>query len=39
MNTTNIIESYYRQLRKVTKEKSIFPTEKALFKILYLATI
>lgn len=37
--TTNIIESYHRQLRKVTKSKSIFPTDDALLKMLYLATM
>jgi transposase-like protein len=37
--TTNMIESYHRQLRKVTKGKSIFPTEDALLKMLYLATM
>lgn len=36
--TTNIIESYHRQLRKVTKSKSIFPSDEALIKMLYLAT-
>jgi len=36
--TTNMIESYHRQLRKVTKGKSIFPTDEALQKMLYLAT-
>jgi transposase-like protein len=36
--TTNIIESFHRQLRKVTKSKSIFPTDDALLKMLYLAT-
>lgn len=36
--TTNIIESYHRQLRKVTKGKSIFPSDEALLKMLYLAT-
>jgi putative transposase len=36
--TTNVIESYHRQLRKVTKSKSIFPTDEALLKMLYLAT-
>lgn len=35
--TTNTIENFNRQLRKVTKSKSIFPTEEAFFKILYLA--
>lgn len=37
--TTNAIESYNRQLRKVTKAKSIFPTDDSLMKMLYLATI
>ena len=36
--TTNVIESYHRQLRKVTKSKSMFPTDEALLKMLYLAT-
>jgi len=36
--TTNMIESYHRQLRKVTKGKSIFPTDEALQKMLYLVT-
>ena len=36
--TTNMIESYHRQLRKVTKGKSIFPNNDALLKMLYLAT-
>lgn len=35
--TTNIIEGYNRQLRKVTKNKSIFPTPKSVRKLLYLA--
>lgn len=37
--TTNTIESYNRQLRKVTKTKSVFPTDKSLEKIIYLATM
>lgn len=37
--TTNLIEGYHRQLRKVTKGKSIFPTDEALTKMLYLATM
>lgn len=37
--TTNLIEGYHRQLRKVTKGKSIFPTDESLTKMLYLATI
>ncbi len=36
--TTNTIESYNRQLRKVTKNRSVFPTVKSLEKLLYLAT-
>jgi transposase-like protein len=35
--TTNAIESFNRQLRKVTKSKSSFPTDDSLLKILYLA--
>jgi putative transposase len=34
-----MIESYNRQLRKVTKGKSIFPSDEALIKMLYLATM
>ena len=37
--TTNIIESYHRQLRKATKGKSIFPSDESLLKMLYLATM
>jgi transposase-like protein len=37
--TTNAIESFNRQLRKVTKSKSIFPTDDSLLKMLYLAMI
>ena len=36
--TTNTIEGYNRQLRKVTKNKGVFPTDDSLFKMLYLAT-
>lgn len=36
--TTNIIESLHRQFRKVTKTKSIFPTDDSLRKMLYLAS-
>lgn len=36
--TTNIVESYNRQVRKIIKSKSVFPTERSVFKILYLAT-
>ncbi len=37
--TTNSIENFNRQLRKVTKSKTIFPTDDALFKSLYLAMV
>jgi transposase-like protein len=37
--TTNNVENYHRQLRKVTKSKSVFPNDKALLKMLYLATM
>ena len=35
--TTNTIEGFNRQLRKVTKSKSVFPTDDSLLKTLYLA--
>lgn len=35
--TTNIIESLNRTLRKAVKNRGHFPTEDALFKVLYLA--
>lgn len=35
--TTNAIEGFNRQLRKVTKNRTVFPTDDALFKLLYLA--
>ena len=34
--TTNSVEGYHRQLRKVTKAKSIFPTPEAVRKLLFL---
>jgi transposase-like protein len=37
--TTNAVEGYHRQLRKVLKNKALFPTEQAARKILYLATM
>lgn len=37
IDTTNAIEGFNRQLRKVTKAKSVFPTDESLFKMLYLA--
>jgi transposase-like protein len=33
-----MIESYHRQLRKVTKGKAFFPTDETLLKMLYLVT-
>jgi len=39
MYTTNAIESLHMQLRKVSKTKTVFPTDESLMKILYLATI
>jgi len=35
--TTNSVEGYHRQLRKVTKSKSMFPTPEAARKLLFLA--
>ena len=35
--TTNAIEGFNRQLKKVTKAKSVFSTDDSLFKMLYLA--
>ena len=35
--TTNAIESLNYQLRKVTKTRGSFPTDEAVYKILYLA--
>jgi putative transposase len=37
--TMNIIESYHRQLRKVAETKTAYPSNEALRKIIYLATI
>ena len=37
--TTNPIENFHRQLRKITKTKGSFPTDDSLFKILYLAVM
>ena len=37
--TTNAIENFNRQLRKVTKTKSAFVSDDALMKILYLTTM
>jgi transposase-like protein len=37
--TTNTLEGFNRQLRKVTKTKSVFPNDEALKKSLYLGTM
>lgn len=37
--TTNTIEGFNRQLRKVTKAKTVFPSDESLLKMLYLAMI
>lgn len=37
--TTNSIENFNRGLRKVTKSKSVFPSDDALFKSIYLAMV
>lgn len=34
--TTNMIESFHSQLRKVTKSKRVFSSDMSLFKLLYL---
>lgn len=36
--TTNTLEGFNRQLRKATKTKSVFPTDEALKKSLFLTT-
>lgn len=36
--TTNPIEGFHRQIRKVTKNKGAFTSEMALLKLVYLAT-
>lgn len=36
--TTNPVEGFHRQVRKVTKTKGAFPSDMALLKLVYLAT-
>lgn len=36
--TTNTIEGYHRQIRKVTKTKGAFTSDMALLKLIYLAS-
>ena len=35
--TTNTIEGFHRQLRKVTKTKGAYPSDTALMKVLFMA--
>lgn len=35
--TTNVIEGFHRQIRKVTKTKGAFTSETSLLNLLYLA--
>ena len=35
--TTNVIESVNRQIRKIIKNKGVFPDDKSIQKIVYLA--
>lgn len=35
--TTNTVEGFNRQLRKVTKSKGVFPSQDALLKMIFLA--
>jgi len=37
--TTNTIEGFHRQIRKITKTKGAFATDMALMKLLYLASL
>ena len=37
--TTNSIENFNRQLRKVSKNRSVFPNDDSLLKMLYLAQV
>lgn len=35
--TTNTVEGYHRKVCKITKTKGVFPTDNALYKLIYLA--
>ena len=35
--TTNAVESYHRMVRKLTKSKSIFPTDNSIRKVIYMS--
>ena len=37
--TTNAVVGFYRQVRKVTKTKGVFPNDMALQKLIYLHAI
>lgn len=37
--TTNTVEGFHRQIRKVTKTKGAFTSDMALLKLIYLATL
>lgn len=37
--TTNTVEGFHRQVRKVTKTKGAFTSDMALMKLVYLATM
>jgi transposase-like protein len=39
MYTTNSIEGFNRQIRKATKTKGALPSERALYKLLYLVSM
>ncbi|KXX70811.1 hypothetical protein AVL50_11550 [Flammeovirga sp. SJP92] len=34
---TNAVEGFHRQIRKVTKNKSVFPNDMSVLKLIYLA--
>ena len=37
--TTNTVEGFHRQIRKITKTKGAFPNDMALLKLIYLGTM
>ena len=37
--TTNAVEGFHRQVRKVTKNKGVFPNDMSLMKLIYLAVM
>ncbi|MBC35511.1 MAG: hypothetical protein CL663_05660 [Bacteroidetes bacterium] len=39
MYTTNSIEGFNRQIRKATKTKGALPSERSLYKLLYLVSL